>query len=138
VRMPRMDGVEATRQIRTRLPATQVIILTTFDDDEYVFEGLRTHIVTRDAATPATVTRYTMHPAGAIYGSGHGMARLPNQTPIRNLYLVGASATPGAGVEAVVLSGIAVAHAVCPARFARRITMMAPRRPTETLVPEPA
>ncbi len=41
VRMPRMDGVEATRQIRARLPATQVIILTTFDDDEYVFEGLR-------------------------------------------------------------------------------------------------
>jgi DNA-binding NarL/FixJ family response regulator len=41
VRMPRLDGVEATRQIRARLPATQVIILTTFDDDEYVFEGLR-------------------------------------------------------------------------------------------------
>jgi DNA-binding NarL/FixJ family response regulator len=41
VRMPRMDGVEATRQIRARLPAAQVIILTTFDDDEYVFDGLR-------------------------------------------------------------------------------------------------
>lgn len=105
---------------------------------EKIIPGLRAHIVTRDAATPATVTRYTMHPAGAIYGSAHGMTRLPNQTPIRNLYLVGASATPGAGVEAVVLSGIAVAHAVCPARLARRITMMAPRRPTETLVPEPA
>ncbi|MBI5303396.1 MAG: response regulator transcription factor [Chloroflexi bacterium] len=41
VRMPHMDGVQATRQIRARLPNTQVIILTTFDDDEYVFEGLR-------------------------------------------------------------------------------------------------
>ncbi len=41
VRMPRMDGVEATRQIRAKIPQTQVIILTTFDDDEYVFEGLR-------------------------------------------------------------------------------------------------
>ncbi len=41
VRMPRLDGVEATRRIRAQFPVTQVIILTTFDDDEYVFEGLR-------------------------------------------------------------------------------------------------
>jgi len=36
-----MDGVVATREIRQRHPDTKVIILTTFDDDEYVFEGLR-------------------------------------------------------------------------------------------------
>lgn len=41
VRMPIMDGVEATRRLRQRWPAARVIILTTFDDDEYVFEGLR-------------------------------------------------------------------------------------------------
>ncbi|NOZ71903.1 MAG: response regulator transcription factor [Chloroflexi bacterium] len=41
VRMPVMDGVEATRQLRTRWPEAQIIILTTFDNDEYVFEGLR-------------------------------------------------------------------------------------------------
>lgn len=41
VRMPAMDGVEATRRLRERWPAARVIILTTFDDDEYVFEGLR-------------------------------------------------------------------------------------------------
>ncbi len=41
VRMPGLDGVEATRQIRAQFPEMQVIILTTFDDDEYVFEGLR-------------------------------------------------------------------------------------------------
>lgn len=40
VRMPVMDGVEATRRIRRELPDTQVIILSTFDDDEYIFEGL--------------------------------------------------------------------------------------------------
>ena len=39
--MPVMDGVEATRQLKARWPAARVIILTTFDDDEYVFEGLR-------------------------------------------------------------------------------------------------
>ncbi len=41
VRMPGMDGVEATRRLRDRWPEARVIILTTFDDDEYVFEGLR-------------------------------------------------------------------------------------------------
>ena len=41
VRMPVMDGVEATRRLRQRWPDARVIILTTFDDDEYVFEGLR-------------------------------------------------------------------------------------------------
>ena len=36
VRMPEMDGVEATRIIKERYPQTSVIVLTTFDDDEYV------------------------------------------------------------------------------------------------------
>ena len=41
VQMPNMDGVAATRAIRGDHPEVQIIILTTFDDDEYVFEGLR-------------------------------------------------------------------------------------------------
>jgi DNA-binding NarL/FixJ family response regulator len=41
VRMPKMDGVEATRRILTHHPEARVVILTTFDDDEYVFEGIR-------------------------------------------------------------------------------------------------
>lgn len=41
IRMPRLDGVEATRRILSRWPGARVIILTTFDDDQSVFEGLR-------------------------------------------------------------------------------------------------
>jgi DNA-binding NarL/FixJ family response regulator len=41
VRMPRMDGIEATQRITERLPDVRVLILTTFDLDEYAFAGLR-------------------------------------------------------------------------------------------------
>ncbi len=41
VRMPVLDGVAATRQLQEQFPKCRVIMLTTFDDDEYVFEGLR-------------------------------------------------------------------------------------------------
>lgn len=41
LRMPVMDGVTATRRIRDLYPAINVIVLTTFDDDETVFDGLR-------------------------------------------------------------------------------------------------
>lgn len=41
VQMPVLDGVAATRRLRAEQPQVRVILLTTFDDDEYVFEGLR-------------------------------------------------------------------------------------------------
>ncbi|MBV6728668.1 response regulator [Nocardioides daeguensis] len=41
VRMPRLDGVEATRRLATWPTAPQVIVLTTFDLDEYAFAALR-------------------------------------------------------------------------------------------------
>ena len=41
VRMPHLDGVEATRRICAEPDAPRVLILTTFDLDEYVYEGLR-------------------------------------------------------------------------------------------------
>jgi DNA-binding NarL/FixJ family response regulator len=40
MRMPIMDGVEATRRIRRELPECQVLMLTTFDDEEYVLDAL--------------------------------------------------------------------------------------------------
>jgi DNA-binding NarL/FixJ family response regulator len=41
IRMPRMDGIEATRRIRAQPRAPRVLVLTTYDLDEYVFEALK-------------------------------------------------------------------------------------------------
>ncbi|WP_399890107.1 response regulator [Streptomyces sp. BBFR51] len=41
LRMPRCDGVEATRRIRAEHPATQIVVLTTYADDESLFPALR-------------------------------------------------------------------------------------------------
>jgi DNA-binding NarL/FixJ family response regulator len=41
VRMPVMDGVAATREITKRFAGTKILVLTTFDDDEYVAAALR-------------------------------------------------------------------------------------------------
>jgi DNA-binding NarL/FixJ family response regulator len=41
VRMPAMDGIEATRRLTATDPPARVLILTTFDLDEYVYEALR-------------------------------------------------------------------------------------------------
>lgn len=41
IRMPGMDGIEATRLITAELEPTRVLVLTTFDDDDYVYGALR-------------------------------------------------------------------------------------------------
>ena len=40
VRMPGMDGIEATRRITRRWPTISILILTTYDEDDYAFGGL--------------------------------------------------------------------------------------------------
>ena len=41
IRMPQLDGVDATREILEHHADTRVLVLTTFDADEYVFGALR-------------------------------------------------------------------------------------------------
>jgi DNA-binding NarL/FixJ family response regulator len=52
LRMPRCDGVEATARIRAEHPATRVVVLTTYADDEHILAALRagaTGYLTKDA-----------------------------------------------------------------------------------------
>ena len=41
IRMPKMDGVQCTKIIKDNYPEIKIIILTTFDDDEYVYNALK-------------------------------------------------------------------------------------------------
>ncbi len=41
VQMPKMDGIEATRRIIQQAPATQVVILSSFDQDEYIYKAIQ-------------------------------------------------------------------------------------------------
>ena len=41
IRMPKMDGVQCTKIVKEGYPDIRIIILTTFDDDEYVYNALR-------------------------------------------------------------------------------------------------
>ncbi|MEX0569462.1 MAG: FAD-dependent oxidoreductase [Candidatus Njordarchaeota archaeon] len=79
---------------------------------EKVIPNLSKHIVVLDAATPKTFERYTLMPEGAIYAFDQsiGTERPYFKTPIKGLYLVGASTFPGGGIEAVVISGIICAN----------------------------
>ncbi len=82
---------------------------------EKVIPGLNKHIVVQDAATPKTFERYTSMPEGAIYAFDQSIRtkRPYFKTPIKGLYLVGASTFPGGGIEAVIISGIVCANDIC-------------------------
>ncbi|HEY7350785.1 MAG TPA: response regulator transcription factor [Ktedonobacterales bacterium] len=41
IRMPRMDGIAAIHALKARWPETHIVILTTFDDDDLIYQGLR-------------------------------------------------------------------------------------------------
>jgi DNA-binding NarL/FixJ family response regulator len=41
IHMPKLDGLEATKQIKKEFPDTKVLILSTFEDEEYIWEAIR-------------------------------------------------------------------------------------------------
>ncbi len=71
IKMPRLNGIQATRVITGELPNTQVIILTTYDTDDWVFEGIRAGAqayLLKDASTDDL--------ANAIRGISRGESQL--------------------------------------------------------------
>lgn len=41
VQMPGLDGIEATRQLKKRVPTAQVVVLSSFDQDEYIYQSIQ-------------------------------------------------------------------------------------------------
>jgi DNA-binding NarL/FixJ family response regulator len=67
IRMPVLDGLRAARQVIASVPATRVLILTTFDADEYVYEALRVGVsgfLLKDAAAEQLVVAVRSVAAG--------------------------------------------------------------------------
>ena len=59
LKMPNVDGVEATRQIRAQLPDMKILILTTFDSDNHVLQALEAGVsgyVLKDSQAEAIIT----------------------------------------------------------------------------------
>jgi DNA-binding NarL/FixJ family response regulator len=71
IRMPLMDGIKATRQILESHPQTQVLILTTFNEDDLVFDGLRAGAI---GYLLKDITRREL--ADAVRGAARGEAQI--------------------------------------------------------------
>lgn len=90
LRMPRVDGVEATRRIRTRHPTTQVVVLTTYADDESIFGALRAGAIgylTKDAGREE-IRR-------AVEAAATGQAVMDSEVQARLVEVAVAPAPPG-------------------------------------------
>ncbi|MFJ6415209.1 response regulator [Paeniglutamicibacter sp. NPDC091659] len=86
VRMPNMDGIEATKRIAEQLFGTKIIILTTFDLDEYAFAGLQagaSAFLLKDVAPEELVNAVRLVASGDAVVAPRVTARLL-ETYVRN------------------------------------------------------
>src|SRR3989338_5701841 len=91
--------------------------LQTINRLESYVPDLKKYIEVKESATPKTLERYTSNTNGAAYGwevtvDQMWENRLPQKTPIENLYLTGHWTRPGPGICAVVSSGWSVANLI--------------------------
>ena len=96
VRMPNMDGIEATAKIASQYPETKIIILTTFDLDEYAFSGLQagaSAFLLKDVAPEDLVEAVRLVASGDAVVAPRVTARLL-ETYVRNAAPAAAVATP--------------------------------------------
>ena len=92
LRMPRLDGVEATRRIRAEHPATQVVVLTTYADDESIVGALRAGAMgylTKDAGRE--------HIGRALEAAASGQAILDSVVQARLVEVVSLPTSPADG-----------------------------------------
>ncbi len=101
---------------------------------EEALPGLSKRIVFRAEATPLTFRRYDWSSDGAIYGATGAPGAIKVKSPIRGLVFAG-SATHGAGVEAVMISGANAAEALVPGLLATERDYLEARRPAYGLTP---
>lgn len=79
IRMPVMDGLEATRIILSRWPECKVLILTTFNDDEYALEALKSGAkgyLLKDADTAELIRSVRSCLAGGLVLEDHVAANI--------------------------------------------------------------
>ena len=79
IRMPGMDGLEATRLLTGGSPAPKVVMLTTFDLDEYVYEALRagaSGFLLKDSPRADLIAAVRAAAAGAVSGGRRANASM--------------------------------------------------------------
>ena len=87
--------------------------------EEYL-PGLSSHIEVMEVGSPRTMEHFTLNPKGTIFGWDNTpeqsmLKRLPQTTPVKNLYLAGAWTFPGGGQSAVLASGLMAAQRIIKA-----------------------
>lgn len=74
IRMPELDGVQCTKAVKKKFPDVKIIILTTFDDDEYVFYALKYgasgYLLKGCSVQELTSAIYTVMNGGSILNQG--------------------------------------------------------------------